>query len=172
MSLKMYYVMSHKAWNYKRALKREFVAGIILIGASKCQDTKIHKLKASVNLRLPVTFNLELPKIDSPLNQIFLFGSTLKICSQSHEGNLCMSTIVKQLLRTLVVSTVVYLENWFHQYASVALCSICKNHAETNAGCGCAGNEVAVRTLCAAEVACLSSFQKPIAAVVNNLPLD
>ena len=39
----MYYLTSHKAWNYERALKRRLVAGIILLGASECQETKIHK---------------------------------------------------------------------------------------------------------------------------------
>ena len=42
-SSKMYYVTSHKAWNYKRALKRQLLAGIILLGASERQETKIHK---------------------------------------------------------------------------------------------------------------------------------
>ena len=39
----MYYATSHKAWNYERALKRRHVAGIILLGASEHQETKIHK---------------------------------------------------------------------------------------------------------------------------------
>ena len=47
-SLKMYYVTSHKAWNYERALKRWLVAGIILLGASVRQETKIHKLTWSL----------------------------------------------------------------------------------------------------------------------------
>ena len=42
-SSKMYYVTSHKAWNYERALKRWLVAGIILLGAPERQETKIHK---------------------------------------------------------------------------------------------------------------------------------
>ena len=42
-SLKMYYVLSQKTWNYERALKRRLVAGIILLGTSECQETKIHK---------------------------------------------------------------------------------------------------------------------------------
>ena len=42
-SSKMCYVMSHKACNYQRAIKRRLVAGIILLGASERQETKIHK---------------------------------------------------------------------------------------------------------------------------------
>ena len=42
-SSKMYYVTSHKAWNYERALKRRLVVGIIPLGPSERQETKIHK---------------------------------------------------------------------------------------------------------------------------------
>ena len=38
-----YYVMLHKTWNYKRALKRRLVARIMFLGTSKRQESKIHK---------------------------------------------------------------------------------------------------------------------------------
>ena len=41
-SSKMYYVTSHKACSYKIAIKRRLVTGIILLGASEHQETKIN----------------------------------------------------------------------------------------------------------------------------------
>ena len=40
-SLKIYYVTSNIAWKY--TLKRQFVAGVIFLGASEHQEMKIHK---------------------------------------------------------------------------------------------------------------------------------
>ena len=42
MSSKIYYVTLHIAWKY--TLKRQLVAGIIFLGASKHQEMKIHKI--------------------------------------------------------------------------------------------------------------------------------
>ena len=43
-------VVSCKDWNYERALRRQLIAGVILLRASKRKETKTYKLETSVNL--------------------------------------------------------------------------------------------------------------------------
>ena len=50
------YVASRKAWNYERALRRQLIAGVILLRASKHKEMKTYKLETSVNLWVRETF--------------------------------------------------------------------------------------------------------------------
>ena len=43
-------VVLRKAWNYERALRRQLIAGAILLWASKRKETKTYKLETSANL--------------------------------------------------------------------------------------------------------------------------
>ena len=89
-SLKLYYVTLYKSWNYERVPKRQLVAGIILLGSSKCQEVKSHKASESPKMILSTSKAQEL--------------HTASWQAQKHRPCIHRSPGIPSLVRSLVLS--------------------------------------------------------------------